>query len=146
MPQQVIQSAEQVYYYRQLIFSTPIGGTNVWTNMPAADTPLASALLDLRGVTQARLYGAFGSVAAFSPGLTHLHAQFSTNSGTAWNELAPVPVIAGKLMWTVSTNGQSGWFAVATGSAAEDAWIRIMGTGGNGTVDPTYLGIGMEFR
>jgi hypothetical protein len=113
-----------------------------WTNMPAAVTELWGfdrnrTKLNLAGFSQARLVvnvqvgGAAGSV---------LDVQYSTNQ-TTWNNLTSTALTV-----PISTVGAVASVdrALAAGAKA-DVWLRVVGSGGNGTADPRFGNIDVIF-
>lgn len=120
-----------------------------YTNMPAADTRLlgSSVVADLVGYSKARLFGNFGSVAPAGGTGTYLHMKWITAASSPnLLEAAQNPNVDGHLVWVTSTTQHSGWFPIVTGMCVDPVTITLFGTGGNGTIDPTYGTLGVEFQ
>lgn len=126
------------------------GGTAAtWTNMPAAATLLFGAnlhirKLDLTNYTQARLVMTKGSVAGVAGSKIILRYY------TAWSATASDYLDIGTSEISLATDGGadglvSSWVNLAAGAKA-DVWIGVIGTGGDGAVDPTFGTISAEFR
>jgi hypothetical protein len=77
-----------------------------------------------------------GSTWAFLNGLTLLSggpaigSQLAADSGTALTTQAPVA---------------SPWTAMTAASKAENAWLRLLSTRGDGVIDPVFGNVGVQF-
>lgn len=135
---------------KTIIFNT-FGIT--YNNLPNADTPLppggiASAHpVSLLGFTQARLFGNFGVTSPFAG--TKIYAMYSVSptsiTGSVWNFLAQT-FAEGELTWQAQSMKKTEWHNIVTGAMVEDCWVRLYTYGGNGSADPTYGLLGIEFR
>jgi hypothetical protein len=111
-----------------------------WTNMPSATTEFGASQyrtrVDLSKAQKIRLVASM-QVAGVSG--SQLWLQYSTNQST-W-----VDLMANRL--PVSTTGvnESAWEDVPAGALA-DVFIRVMGSGGNGTLDPQFRRIELQAR
>lgn len=120
-----------------------------WANMPAAATLFASSArhvrkLDLTNYTQARLTMTKASVAGVAGSKIILRYY------TAWSATASDYLDIGTSEISLATDGGidglvSSWVDLAAGAKA-DVWIGVIGTGGDGAVDPTFGTISAEFR
>lgn len=128
----------------------PPGAAVVWTNMPAALTEFGSpaalaerrAAVDLTGVTEARIT-CRQTVAAIAG--AELRAQYSTDGGTNWSYLdaAAGPAVAtpASAAWRFGA-----WVNVAAAAKTANVLIRVVGINGNGTADPAFAAVQVEFR
>jgi hypothetical protein len=117
-----------------------------WTNQPSAVTELAGNTLRRRkGVlthaTQARIIVTIGGTAA-NTGAT-MAGQYSTD-GTTWAYLdgATGPSVS---ITTVDSLQVSSWVTL-TGAAKADVFLRIVGAGGDGVIDPIFGLIELQVR
>lgn len=98
---------------------------------------------DLANVTQVRMKAALTVIG--SGVTTELRAQYSSNGGANWSDLGasantPAVVIGNTVGLKVGT-----WVNVAAGAKA-DVLLRVMGINGNGTADPNFNKVVLEFR
>jgi hypothetical protein len=123
------------------------GTTATWTDMPAELTefnasPRYRTVYDLSKFFQARLMCYIPSGAAGAPD-AKLRAQYSPDGGTTWYYLddATGPEIA------IGTSGrkQSPWVFLASEAQAE-VLLRIVGLDGDGTTDPQFQQLVLQFR
>lgn len=121
-----------------------LGAVATWTDMP-------SALTELLGVTQRRAHldlslmkmvrinvivtvqGASGA---------KLFPQYSTDSGSNWSNFHAT---AADVVIDSGGTKLGAWAAIPE-AAKTDCWVRIAGSGGNGTLDPQLHSLGMQFR
>ncbi len=117
-------------------------GNLTLTNMPLALTELASvvhrrAVMNFSEVGQIRMsirvstIGVSGSV---------LYAQYSTDE-SAWSTLVANTVS----LFTTGTK-VTAWENVPSGAKVSDVFVRIVGTGGNGTLDPIVGNIYLQTK
>lgn len=118
-----------------------IGSSNTWTNMPNAVTefPLAPrssyVMTDVDEVRIVATVGVVGTAAAT------LRIQYSTDQ-SAWNDLTGT---VGGLNTTGCKRGA--WGAVPAGAkTAGDVFLRIVGAGGDGVVDPQFRNVELQIR
>lgn len=125
-------------------------GDQIWTDMPAAAT-LAFGTnrkvvsVDITGFKQVRLVLNKSGVAGFAG--SKMIARYKTGSLSAtagdYSDLGTSEVsVAVDVATTVLT---SAWTDIATG-AKGDVLLAIVGSGGNGTVDPTFGSCELQFR
>ncbi len=130
-------------------FTIPIRAaysTQAWTDMPAALTEFNAMLqgrtkADLTNATQARMVvkmmGTAGAAAA------ELRAQYSTDDSTfAYLDGATGPSCAINVN---NTTVVSSWVNLAAGAKA-DVFLRVVGIGGDGGIDPTFGNISIQVR
>jgi hypothetical protein len=119
--------------------------TTVWPNMPNAQTEFFGATamrtkFDLTNSTQARLLVNVGPTAG-SAGST-LAVQYSTNQ-TTWLDLVTgglsVPITAANTL-------QVSNFTNLVAGAKADVFLRVVGAGGNGTVDPRFGNVQLQVK
>jgi hypothetical protein len=119
--------------------------TTIWPNMPNALTEFFGATsmrtkFDLTNATQARFLVNVGPTAG-SAGST-LSVQWSTNQ-TTWNDLVTgglsVPITGANTL-QVSALGN-----IVAGAKA-DVFLRVVGAGGNGTVDPRFGNVQLQVK
>lgn len=112
--------------------------------MPSADTEFLGTQYrvnaDLGGFTQFR-WGVHVVVAGAAG--ADLRLQYSTDGGTAWTNLdgAAGPEL---VIDTVGTK-VSAWTALPAG-AQTAVLLRIMGKDGNGTADPQFRNVWVQFK
>ena len=131
-------SIKQVH---QWVGSITFGATPgvIWGNMPAGTTSWlygtsgtlagdATFITDLTEYTECRLFTSM-QVAGFQAS-TSITVQYSTDN-TNWFTLVPLTI--------GNTTGakDSGWLSIPNG-ARTFVYIRLVGAGGNGTVDPRF--------
>jgi hypothetical protein len=113
-----------------------IGGTGiVWTNMPAATstwlgttlTGDATYISDLTEYTECRLFTSVQVAGNVGSALT---VQYSTDN-TVWSTLV------NRAIGTGTGVRDSGWVSIP-GGARTFVYIRLVGSGGNGVIDPRF--------
>jgi hypothetical protein len=104
----------------------------VWGRRPADLTDFVEFRL---GVNQS----AAGAAGAF------LRAQYSTDGGGSWNDLETGGLGADLLVGAGTGLKLGAWGALDAGALGE-VQLRIVGESGNGTLDPSFRYIGIEFR
>lgn len=121
-------------------FVVPIVGASVtWSNMPAAATEFIGnprTMYDLTHVGEVRIVVCVGVAA--TAGAT-LKIQYSLDE-SAWSDLTPA---LGGLNSAGCKVGA--WTAVPAG-AKTDVFLRILGEGGNGTLDPQFRSVHLQVR
>jgi hypothetical protein len=118
-----------------------------WSNMPLAQTELFGNVwgrrtADLTDFTQFRVsisQSTLGAAGAF------LRAQYSTDGGTMWMDLETGGTGA-DLDIDVGTGLKIGSWGMIDAGAMGDVQLRIVGQNGNGTTDPNFRYIGIEFK
>ena len=135
----------------QVVFCASTAAAATWTNMPAADTLLFGshrhvALFDVDMLSRARLKvnkqataGASGAVLTlrYSP-------TFSTNVAS-YKDIGVTPVQVA--INVANAFLDSGWIDLADEVRGyDDVYLAIVGSGGDGAVDPTFGFIGASFH
>jgi hypothetical protein len=115
--------------------------------MPAAQTELfgttwGQRAADLTGMTDFRI-SVNQSVAGFAGAF--FRAQFSTDGGGSWSD-AETGGTGADLDVGTGTGLKIGAWGALDGGAIGDVQFRLVGEGGNGTADPAFRYIGIEFR
>jgi len=111
----------------------------IWTNMPALPTTWlhqtsgtltgdATYIVDLTEYTHFRF---FFSKQAAGAAASNLSVQYSLDNST-W---VPTPLVTGTIGTGASGVSDSGWISIPN-DARTFIYIRLIGTGGNGTADP----------
>jgi hypothetical protein len=127
------------------------------TEYPGVDTdPLSwRTIVDLRAFNYAKLSVYIGSVAPDED--FYLGVQYSVDAGSTWaflnglTLLNAAPAIGSQLAadagtaLTVSTPVSSSWAALTSTAKSENAWLRLLGTRGDGVIDPVFGNIGVQF-
>lgn len=120
-----------------------------FTNMPAADTFLFSSsrhiqMIDLSGMSHVRLKvnkqataGALGAklTLKFSPTFSTTVGNYS-NIGTSSVEVA---------INVTNTYLDSGWVELVPEATSGDVYLAVIGSGGDGVLDPTFGTISVAF-
>jgi len=125
-------------------FSNPDGSGLAWTNMPAADTEIYGNLVR-RQLIGAELFTRARIVLALTAAATataQLRLQYSLD-GSAWADAGATPIelllgTAGGLRW-------GSWGTLVPAARADALW-RLLGSGGDGVVDPAMRGIAVEYQ
>ena len=117
-------------------------GAVSWTNQPAAETELNGAprsrtKVDLSRYTRVRMTAAVSTAGAAG---SKLRLQYATDGNTqaAWANLTEVPL---------DNSGQgniSAWAELPAG-ARGDVWLRVVGVGGDGVIDPIIGNVTAQF-
>lgn len=125
------------------------GADLTWTNMPLAATLLSGSTrhirkLDLTNYTQCRLTMTKGSVAGAAASKLMLRYH------TAWSSTVGDYVDIGTSEVSLAASGGidglvSAWIDLVSG-AKGDVWVAMVGSGGDGALDPTFGAISAEFR
>lgn len=118
-----------------------------WANMPAAQTELCGHTwgrrsADLAGFAEFRIcvnQAIAGTAAAF------FRAQYSTNGGGAWSDLETGGTVT-DLSVGAGTGLKLGAWGAVDPAALGEVQLRIVGQDGNGTADPSFRYIVIEFR
>ena len=115
-------------------------GNITWTNMPAASTELFGLVhrrikKDFTDVDTIRLSARVSTIGTAG---AVLQAQYSTDE-SAWNTLTTNTL-------TLSSTGTkvTSWENIPSGAKA-DVFVRIVGSGGDGVVDPVLGNIYVEY-
>jgi hypothetical protein len=124
---------------------------------PGAATDVLSlrTIVDLRAFNYAKLTVYIGTVVPDED--SYLGVKFSVDAGTTWTFLNGLtllsggPAIGSQLAidtgsaLTASTPVASPWVALTALAKAENAWLRLDSTRGDGVIDPLYGNIGVQF-
>ncbi len=119
--------------------SVMVGGNTTWTNMPNAVTEFPNTprtRYDLTNADEVRIVTTVGVVGTAT---AVLRFQYSTDQA-AWNDLTST---VGSLNSTGCKAGA--WAAVPVG-AKSDVFIRIVGSGGDGALDPQFRNVELQVR
>lgn len=136
----------------QIFSSTQTAADNQWLNMPAALTLFQGLakhvqLLDTRDFTQVRLLINKGGVTAGVAGSAarlRYHTAFTTTAAT-YIDIGTT----GSPQVSIDTTDallDSGWHILLPGAKIENLYLALVGSGGNGAVDPDFGAIVAEFR
>lgn len=116
-----------------------------WANMPAALTEFGGANFGCRTLADLTLYTEFrllAPVATVGSANAQIRAQYSTD-GASWSYLDGTtnPVVA------INTTGFkiTAWQSL-TDTARAEVYLRLVGISGNGTADPRFGIITLQFR
>ena len=120
------------------------GTAEVWSNQPAATTEFDGASnrrlsVDLTNATQARFSA---NIVVSGTGGATLRVQYSTDGGGSWTNLdggagPTVPIASGR---------QATAFFNIDAAAQADVLLRVVGQGGNGFTDPSFITIDLEVK
>ena len=129
---------------RTISFRAQYANTN-WTSQPLAEQELFNSAsgrikADLTNATEARLFvrvGTAGTATAI------VYVQYSTDE-SSWNTLdgSTGPQIS---LAVGSSSVVSGWVTLAAGAKA-DVFLRVAGSGGNGSTSPSIGTVALEVR
>ena len=119
--------------------------TAQWTNLPAAAQELFNSnawrnKVDLTYATHYRIV-VNQTVAGYSTSDCNL--QYSTDNSTY---VAADTAVAGELAIGAGTGIKVGAWAELVTGAKQDVWLRITGKEGNGTIDPAFSQIRVQFK
>lgn len=137
---------------KRVVFATPVLAALAWTNMPTALSFLFSTAtvgkdiqkVDLTGYTQCRLLvnkqGTAGAAAA----------KLILRYRTAFNQVVANYSDIGTSEVSVAVNVtntylETAWIDLAAGAKA-DVFVTVLGSGGDGTLDPAFGAIIAEFK
>lgn len=141
-------AARQTLAVRRTIVLVASSAAITWTDQPSALTELsgsnrARTKFDLSDCTQARLVARCGNAAT---GAT-LAAQYSTDQSTwAYLDGSSGPSVPFDQVLAAGTGTPaSSWVNLAAGAKA-DVYLRIVGAGGDGAVDPVYSNVAIQVR
>lgn len=118
-------------------------GAVAWSNMPLARTELFGGtferfVVDLTGFTQFMLQS---NVAVVGTAGAVLMLEYSLNQGGAWSPMDDTAQIG-----LASTGLRvSSWKTVPV-AARTEVWLRIVGSGGDGAVDPQIVTLAALFK
>lgn len=124
-------------------------GASSWSNMPAAATfflGIATSLkVDLTGFTQVRIGFHIGSTAGYAG--SKLIARYSTSFTVTASDPSDIGAteVSAALDGSTNTYAVSSWVNLAAGAKA-DVWVCIIGTGGDGAIDPQIRWCTLEFK
>lgn len=121
--------------------------TLIWTDMPAASTELFGLndrrrKYDLTQFTQVRLQVNVETTAGFAG--AKLQGQYSTDQA-AWNDLENGAGTGPEVLVDALGFVTSAYVTIPSGAQA-DVWLRIVGVGGDGVVDPLFGLIELQFK
>lgn len=136
----------------RVVFATPVLAALVWTNMPAALSFLFSTAsvgkeiqkVDLTNFTQCRLLVNKQGTAGVAGSKLILRYR------TAFNQTVANYSDIGTSEVSVAVNVQNafldtGWINIVAGAKA-DVFIAVLGSGGDGALDPAFGPIVAEFK
>ncbi len=136
----------------QMIWDTLSSGTaTTWTNMPLALTEFNGVAIhrtqiDLSDMTQWRLFDT--TTTALPPVTCSIGAQYSTDNGVTWRALDNGTI--GRISNSRNSCDLAGDFITAwsplNSTAIADVFIRVVGQGGDGAIDPPFGHIQLQFR
>jgi hypothetical protein len=135
--------------YIQLDIHAEADANATWTNMPAAETFLFGNWrhvhkVDLSDSTQGRLVvtklGTAGNTGAKM--ILRYSTTFSTSVGN-YSDVGTSEISVG--VDTTNTVLDSGWVNLASGAKA-DIFLAVIGSGGNGVLDPIFGNISAQFK
>ncbi len=120
--------------------------TGAWTDMPAAVTEFRGLQayrrkLDLRRYTRWRLGAALGTLGVSG---AKLGLQYSIDGGTTWKAMDSGTTDAQSAIALAidaganATLGPTAWTSIKTEARIDDCLIRVVGSDGNGVVDPAF--------
>lgn len=126
------------------------------TEFPGVDTDILSfrTIVDTRAFNFAKLSVYIGTVAPDED--FYLGVQYSQDAGSTWaflnglTLLSAAPAIGSQLAadsgtaLTVSTPVASSWATMTALSKGENTWLRLLGTRGDGVIDPVFGNIGVQ--
>lgn len=148
-------STVRIPAYKRLTFNTV---SVIYTNMPSAVDFFGAAAgnaagfayiqeVDLTGFTQARLrVNKLGVAGNTNSTIRAVYRTAYSQTASAYSQLgsaAQVEVVVGT---TINSFFDSGWINLAAGAIANDIYIAIVGLNGNGTLDPVYGSVTVEFQ
>lgn len=122
----------------------------IWTNMPAAADFFQSNAsrsiipMDLSGYTQARIF-AYTNTAGSAGSKLVLKYKTGAWSATIGNYSDIGTSEVSTTVSAATTFTVSAWIDL-TASAIADVYIAITGSGGNGTADPDFNMVGVQFK
>ena len=138
-------------YYREKVVSFLDEAVELpWTNMPAALTEFFGGttrrqVTDLLGFTQFRLVAEVGAVGVVAA--AYLTLQYSPDNVVAYATAAHANAgNAHRLVLTAGGLLVGSWNDLVYAACVDSVYLRIVGTGGDGAVDPTFFKIRAEFR
>lgn len=146
---QIIMLTSQTRPVASVHFHTVSSAQATWTNMPLAAALLGDhhrhvARADLTGYSQTRLLVNKMGTAGVAGAKFILRYRISYSTTAADYSDAGVSEISCAIDAT-DTYVSSSWIDLVAASKA-DVWLAIIGTGGDGAVDPQYGSIRAEFR
>ena len=121
--------------------------TAVWLNMPAAPTEFfagtwARALFNCTFVSSCRL---IANMAVAGTANSFLFAQVSTDGGTTWASLGATGTTSPACRVDSATVvNSSPWVSIRAGYR-RDVNLRVVGSGGDGAIDPQFGHVGIQF-
>lgn len=117
---------------------TLVGASTTWTNMPAALTEFTGSPRTRYDLTDADDVRLVVCVGVAGQGGATLKAQYSTDQSN-WSDLTGAAAADALNVQTTA------WAAVPAG-AKGDVFIRLVGQGGNGTLDPQFRLVQLQVR
>jgi hypothetical protein len=142
-------STVRIPAYKRLTFVTD---NITFTNMPAAVTLFAGQAayiqeVDLTGYTQARLrVNKLGTAGNTNSTIRAVYSTTYTQTAGSYLQLGSAAQVEVVPSTTANAFFDSGWINLASGAIAADIYIAIVGLNGNGTLDPVYGSITVEFQ
>lgn len=126
-------------------FPIVAGNAVVWTNMPAAGTVLfgnssSYAYLNLNNATSVR-WTATTVVAGSAP--ANFVIQASTNGGSTWQYFATSGTGTAVNIGALGAR-TSAWLNYNTALSSREILVRVVGSLGNGALDPSFGHIGLQ--
>jgi hypothetical protein len=132
-------------------------GAVTWNNMPAAETAMFgqtwSFVANTENKTQVKISGFRGAAAIAA---AKLGAQFSIDGGATWRWFDDGTATAGTGIGlhvpyynlTTGTNvvGDSGWTTMHSTAISDVVWVRVVGSDGDGAIDPSWRIYQVSFR
>jgi len=121
----------------------------VFSNMPAADTFLFSSarhiqLLDLNGMTFVRFkVNKQGTAGQAGAKLTLKYALSYSETASNYSDIGTSAVEVA--IDATNTYLDSGWIELTDEAKSGDVYIAVVGSGGNGVLDPAFGTISMAF-
>jgi len=125
------------------------GAAVTWTNMPAADALFAGShrhvvKVDLSGFTQVRLI--VNKQATAGAANAALRLRYSTSFSTSPASYSAIGSQEAQVAVNVAnTVLDSGWVSLVAGAQA-DVFVAIVGSGGDGVLDPAFGNISVQFK
>jgi hypothetical protein len=119
-----------------------------WTDMPAALTEFQGftrnrLAVDLSIYTDARVMVNIGSTAGGAS--AEIRVQYSLDSGSNWFYLDSVAGPTVSISGTANALKVGAWASIVVAARA-DVWLRVVGVGGDGVIDPTFNIVQLEVQ
>ena len=123
-----------------------------YTNMPAAVGFFAGSAayiqeVDLTGFTQARLrVNKLGAAGNTNSTIRAVYNTAYSQTASTYSQLGSAAQVQVVPSTTANAFFDSDWINLAAGAIADNIYIAIVGLNGNGTLDPVYGSITVEFQ